>query len=337
MFKTIALLLSIVSSVTVAASQTISNCDRFRACSARNDAQGSHVDYEYLLCGQFGGVGVGFSGCINNNPEATCPSSGCESRCNGISPNWTGFTHTYFDCNDTVHIDTTGCSGCPQPSPTPTPTPLPNDYCYPCPGDPGYSSFSYDMCFPDYHWSCTKCTCIRNSPVLVDSNGDGFALTDGVTGVFFDFNGDGPERISWTAIGSDDAFLVLDRNGNGTIDNGGELFGNVTPQPVSANPHGFLALAEYDKPANGGNADGIIDKRDAIFAALRLWQDANHNALSEAGELHTLKDFAIDSIDLNFKESRRRDQYGNEFRYRAKLGGSSPVARYAWDVFLTYW
>ncbi|HKU73974.1 MAG TPA: hypothetical protein VJR02_08655 [Pyrinomonadaceae bacterium] len=173
--------------------------------------------------------------------------------------------------------------------------------------------------------------------MLVDVNGDGFALTGGINGVFFDFNGEGPERISWTAIGSDDAFLVLDRNANGTIDNGRELFGNVTPQPPSETPHGFLALAEFDKPANGGNADGIIDRRDSVFAALRLWQDGNHNAVSEPAELHNLNSFGVESIDLNFKESRRRDTYGNEFRYRAKLGGSSSFARYAWDVFLTYW
>jgi hypothetical protein len=179
------------------------------------------------------------------------------------------------------------------------------------------------------------------SPVLLDVNGDGFALTDAAGGVLFDLNGNGwfDGRLAWTATGADDAWLALDRDGDGAVTTGHELFGNFTPQPdppAGEGRNGFLALAEFDTPAQGGNSDGVIDGEDAVFARLRLWQDINHDGVSQAEELHTLPSLGLARLHLRYKESRRVDGHGNRFKYRAKVDDArgARVNRWAWDVFL---
>lgn len=178
---------------------------------------------------------------------------------------------------------------------------------------------------------------MAKSPVIIDVNGDGFDLTSAEDGVSFDFFGTGNKlKIAWTKQGLDDSFLVLDRNGNGVIDSAKEMFGNITDQPASPEPNGFLALAVFDRKDHGGNSDGIIDANDAVFSKLRLWQDRNHDGISNPGELIRLDQVGIDYIDLRYQELRRTDQYGNVFRFRAKVGDTkrSNVGRWAYDAFL---
>jgi hypothetical protein len=274
----------------------------------------------------------------NLDPNCLTIASGSDQQChrtnNHVLSNDVAAVNRNFgpgrteNCNSAsgnVHLDS-------------TPTPI-SSGCDPSARQECYYTWSWS-------WDEQSCTCFCDStygcftPVLVDVRGDGFAMTDAEHGVNFDMAGSGvPEKMSWTAAGSDDAWLFLDQNGDGIVNNGLELFGNATPQlapPAGINKNGFNALAEYDEPANGGNADGVISNQDVVFSTLKLWQDSNHDGVSEPSEIHKLADFGLKTLGLHYKQSKRTDEFGNRFRYRAKVTDThdAQMGRSAWDVFL---
>ena len=268
--------------------------------------------------------------------------------------------------NAFLNVENCNC-GAAVPTPTPTPTPAPTPIPGGCNGVADWGQYPTTGCASGFVYSggvCTRnsafinqcdrfggydegsCGCTGGcqgtgcSPIVIDVVGNGFSLTDALNGVNFDVDGDGsPERRSWTSADSDDAWLVRDLNGNGVIDGGRELFGSLTtqpPPPTGIELNGFNALTQYDEAGFGGNGDGQIDNQDTIFSSLRLWQDTNHNGISESSELHTLPELGLRRIDLDYKRSRRVDQFGNQFKYRSKVKDArgAQLGRWAWDVFL---
>lgn len=161
---------------------------------------------------------------------------------------------------------------------------------------PGIDALDGDQSMWDFIASTWKDLHFRDEvggvdPLVLDLDGDGLELTSMVTGVspMFDMDGDGfAEHTGWVA--PDDGMLALDSNGNGVIDDIGELFGG-------AGQSGFAELALHDD-----NSDGVIDANDAVYADLKVWRDLDRDGETDDGELFSLADLNIQSIGLQATE-----------------------------------
>lgn len=146
-------------------------------------------------------------------------------------------------------------------------------------------------------------------PLVIDLSGNGTASNEGLVdannGVYFDLDNNGfAEKTAWIDNGK--GFLAYDRNGNGIIDNGSELFGDsVIMSNGQKSAHGFEALADLDS-----NNDGIIDENDTEFNKLLVWQDTLRNGKTDAGELKTLEELGIKSISLTTENKNHKTESG---------------------------
>jgi hypothetical protein len=267
------------------------------------------------------------------------------------TPMWQDAKHYVNTCPGYTLPPTT--SGCSIPNP-PNP-PYPPQY------GVNYWVWNESTC----SWQLVNYT----SPVVIDTRNTGFKFTDPTLGnyVSFDIAGNGVLlKLSWTQQGSGNAWLVYDRDGDGVIKDGSEMFGNFTPHsdadvpdyPVNSR-NGFNALAWYDKPAQGGDGNLILDKRDRIWRKLRVWYDGHCAQTPDSAchslpsELYTLESAGITSISLVWDAKMKADAVGNQFKFFTvvnpdaettpidshghsccDLHQKSKDPRVAWDVFL---
>ena len=142
-------------------------------------------------------------------------------------------------------------------------------------------------------------------PLILDLNGDGNYTKQLEDGTHFDFMGDGfAEKMGW--VSEEDGLLVHDLNKNGIIDDGSELFGDMTQMSNGEfSDNGFQALSDLDS-----NGDGVINKEDALWSELQVWQDKNSDGISQADELYTLEELGIQQLNLDYT-SKETDDNGN--------------------------
>ena len=169
-------------------------------------------------------------------------------------------------------------------------------------------------------------------PLTLDLDGDGIETVshNGYKGALFDHDGDGIRTASgWVA--SDDGLLVVDRNGDGIINDGKELFGDssVLKDGTKA-AHGYAALAEYDS-----NGDGMVDAKDADFDKLRVWRDLNQDGVSQKEELFTLEEVGVQSLNVAYQDSNRNLGDGNRLAQEGSYIGKDGKVRTMGDLLLS--
>jgi hypothetical protein len=173
------------------------------------------------------------------------------------------------------------------------------------------------------------------SPIVIDTRRDGIELGPAGRGVSFDVNADGfPDSVQWVRPGGDEAFLTLDRNRNGLVDDGSELFGVGTPLLTGGTaPNGFVGLAQYDQPLLGGNDDGVISRADAIWPELTLWVDSNADGVATREEMRRPESFGLTSFATIPKVRRYTDPAGNSLPYWAWASAGRRARAIMVDVF----
>jgi len=135
--------------------------------------------------------------------------------------------------------------------------------------------------------------CTVSDPLLVDLDSDGFELSALHEGVNFDIWGYGrAQAVAW--VEADDGLLAIDRNGNGLVDDGSELFGDMDGEVSD----GFADLARLDRAVAGGDGDGLMDSDDAAFERLVIWRDLDQSGTCEAGEVTPVAELGVTEIDL---------------------------------------
>lgn len=178
-----------------------------------------------------------------------------------------------------------------------------------------------------------QCEPKGSSPIIVNLTDGPWTMSGPDDPVSFDIDADGTaDRITWTGRGESLAFLALDRNGNGAIDGGAELFGTATrlvSGGVAAN--GFEALIELD-----ANGDGLINSSDPVWGRLILWTDEDHDGVSGSGEMRAIGSSGVAGLGTRYREARRIDRNQNQFRYMGLLVLEGGSQRPYYDVFFRW-